>query len=109
MTTSPIEIVFGSGNDCQDCNDRDANLHEAKALMGARIVNILDEAGLSIRQAEIRTGVSHIEFSRIRQAKVRRFTIDRLMSILDSLGQAVKVSVTVHSRDQKEATPALHP
>jgi predicted XRE-type DNA-binding protein len=74
--------------------------------MGVRIVKILDEAKLSIRQAEVRTGISHVEFSRIRQAKLRRFTLDRLMTILESLGQDVEVSVTVHPRDLRITAPA---
>jgi predicted XRE-type DNA-binding protein len=98
MTANPLQIRLGSGNAYQDLNDRDSNLRQAKALMGARIVDILEDEGLSIRQAEVRTGVSHIEYCRIRQGKLRRFTLDRLLSILDSLGQAVELCVTVHSR-----------
>lgn len=74
--------------------------------MGARIVKILDETGLSIRQAELRTGISYVEFSRIRQAKLRRFTLDRLMTILESLGEDVEIYVTVHARETRVALPA---
>ncbi|HBK06090.1 MAG TPA: XRE family transcriptional regulator [Acetobacteraceae bacterium] len=98
MPADPIEIELSRRGTPEGVRDRDTNLTLAKARLGARIVRILDEAGLSIRQAEVRTGVSHIEFSRIRQAKLRRFTIDRLMSILECLGQDVEVSVTVHPR-----------
>ena len=58
---------------------------------------------LSTRQAEARTGVSHSEFSRIRQAKFSRFTIDRLMVILARLGQQVELSITVHPQKAREA------
>lgn len=98
MPADPIEIELYRGGTPEAARDRDGNISLAKARLGARIVRILDEAGLSIRQAEVRTGVSHIEYSRIRQAKLRRFTIDRLMAILESLGQDVEVSVTVHPR-----------
>ncbi len=94
-----IEIELSRDGTEASVRDRDTNLSLGKARLGARIARILDEAGLSIRQAEVRTGVSHIEFSRIRQAKLRRFTIDRLMAILEALGQDVEVSVTVHPRD----------
>jgi predicted XRE-type DNA-binding protein len=106
MSDEPIEIVRGSGNVFRDFGYPDADVRQAKALMGAQIIKILDEEGLSTRQAETRTGVSHSEFSRIRQAKFSRFTIDRLMAILVSLGQEVEVSVTVHPRTKQEATPA---
>jgi len=64
----------------------------------------------STRQAEARTGVSHSEFSRIRQAKFSRFTIDRLMAILGLLGQEVELSVSVRPRvDRGQGAGAPHP
>jgi hypothetical protein len=41
------------------------------------------------------TGVAAAEFSRIRTAKLERFTIDRMIKILGMLGQEVSVEVTV--------------
>jgi predicted XRE-type DNA-binding protein len=87
----------------------DADVRQAKALMGTQIMKILDAEGLSTREAEARTGVSHSDFSRIRQAKFSRFTIDRLMTILSQLGQEVELSVSVHPRAKSvtvvEASP----
>jgi len=101
MTTD--DIVPGSGNVFRDFGYPDADVRQAKALMGAQIMKILDGEGLSTRQAEARSGVSHSEFSRIRQAKFSRFTIDRLMVILARLGQEVELSVSVHPRPAHEA------
>ena len=98
MIDEPIEIVQGSGNVFRDFGYPDADVRQAKALMGTQIMKIIDAEGLSTRQAEARTGVSHSEFSRIRQAKFSRFTIDRLMMILARLGQEVALSVSVHPR-----------
>lgn len=98
MIDEPIEIVQGSGNVFRDFGYPDADVRQAKALMGTQILKILDAEGLSTRQAEVRTGVSHSEFSRIRQAKFSRFTIDRLMMILARFGQQVELSVSVHPR-----------
>lgn len=102
MTIDHIEIELCRDGNQTSGRDRDNNLALAKARLGARIVRILDDAGLSVRQAELRSGVSYVEFSRIRQAKLRRFTIDRLMSILECLGEEVEVSVTVHPRETKQ-------
>jgi len=95
-----VGVAGSNGNVFRSSRYADANVRQAKALLGAEIIKILDEDGLSTRQAETRTGVSHSEFSRIRQAKFVRFTIDRLMAILVSLGQEVEVSVTVHPRNK---------
>lgn len=110
MSKEPLEIVRGSGNVFEDFGYPDADVRQAKALMGAQIIKILDQEGLSTRQAEARTGISHSEFSRIRRASFSRFTIDRLMAILGRLGQDVKISVQVHARTQREgAVSSLQP
>jgi predicted XRE-type DNA-binding protein len=98
MTDELIDAVPGSGNVFRDFGYPDADVRQAKALMGTQIMKILDSEGFSTREAEARTGVSHSDFSRIRQAKFNRFTIDRLMAILSRLGQEVELSVSVHPR-----------
>jgi predicted XRE-type DNA-binding protein len=98
MNDEAIETVRGSGNVFCDFGHPDADVRQAKALLGTQIMKILEQEGLSTRQAEARTGVSHSEFSRIRQAKFSRFTIDRLMAILARLGQEVELSVSVRPR-----------
>ena len=47
---------------------------------------------------EALTGMAAADFSRIRKAKLDRFTIDRLMTILASLGLDVEVTVRVQPR-----------
>lgn len=103
-----IEIVRGSGNVYRDFGYADSDVRQAKALLGAQIMRILDNEGLSTREAEARTGVSHSDFSRIRKANFGRFTIDRLMHVLGKLGQEVELSVNVHPR-QAAAADTLHP
>lgn len=105
MTGEPVETVRGSGNVFEDFGYPDADVRQAKALLGSQIMRILAEEGLSTRQAEARTGVSHSEFSRIRQANFSRFTIDRLMAILKRLGKRVELSVTVHPNATRESAP----
>jgi predicted XRE-type DNA-binding protein len=104
MSEEKFEIVEGSGNVFRDLSLPDADIRQAKALLGAQIIKILDAEGLSTRQAEARTGVSHSEFTRIRRATYSRFTLDRLMGILSKLGQEVEISVDVHPRRRPTAT-----
>jgi predicted XRE-type DNA-binding protein len=89
------ELVRGGGNVFRDFGRDDADVQQTKALLAARIVRILDEEGLSTRKAETRTGVSHADFTRIRNAQLGRFTIDRLMTILNKLGQQVEMKITM--------------
>ena len=43
-----------------------------------------------------RTGIAAADFSRIRNADLGRFTVDRLISVLNRLGSRVEVKVRVH-------------
>ncbi len=70
-------------------------------ILAARIIGVLDDDGLSTRKARERTGIYHADFSRIRNAKLGRFTIDRLMTILDLLGRQVEVRISVKPRTRQ--------
>lgn len=91
-------LVRGSGNVVRDLGHADADREQLRALLAARIIGVLDDRGMTVRQAHEMTGVAAADFSRIRQAKLGRFTIDRLMGILAGLGQQVKVTVEVRPR-----------
>ena len=103
-----FELVRGSGNVFRDFGRPDADVQHTKALLAARIIRVLDEEGLSTRKAEARTGVSHADFTRIRNVQLGRFTIDRLMTVLNKLGQQVEVQVSVQPRQPADET-ALRP
>jgi predicted XRE-type DNA-binding protein len=104
MTNDLIDDTPATGNVFRDFGYPDADVRQAKALMGTQIMKILAEKGLSTRDAEARAGVSHSDFSRIRQAKFSRFTIDRRMTILSLLGQQVELSVSVHPLGDRKST-----
>jgi predicted XRE-type DNA-binding protein len=93
-----FEVVRGSGNVFSDFGRQNANLEQARALIAHEIIRTLDERGLSIREAEKFTGVAHSEFSRIRNAKLSRFTLDRMITILSKLDENVEVHLTIGSR-----------
>ena len=54
---------------------------------------------LSVRGAQGRTGIAPADFSRIRNADLGRFTIDRLMSIINRLGSRLEVKIKLR-RDE---------
>ncbi len=93
-----LDVVHGSGNVFRDLGLPNPDLEQLRAILAARIVRVLDEEGLTVRRAQELTGFAAADFSRIRRAKLGRFTVDRLMAMLDRLGQEVEVSVTVHPR-----------
>ena len=93
-----FELRHGSGNVFRDFGRRNASLEQARAILAAEIIRTLDERGLSTREAEKLTGVSHSEFSRIRNARLERFTLDRLITVLGKLDEDVEVNVTFRPR-----------
>ncbi len=92
------ELVYGSGNVFADFGVPDAGLRQLRAILAAEIIKALDAEGLSVREAGERTGVAAADFSRIRQVRLDRFTIDRLLRILDRLDRDVRVELAVTPR-----------
>jgi len=105
--TDDMELVRGSGNVFRDFGHPDADREQLRSILAARIIGVLDDRHLTVREAAALTGITAADFSRIRRANLGRFTIDRLMTILARLGQQVKVSVTVHPRADLEVVPQL--
>lgn len=95
MKREKLEVVRGSGNAFRDIGHKNADTEQLKAILAAEIIKTLDRDGLSVRAAHDRTGVAAADFSRIRNADLVRFTLDRLVSILNRLGSRVEVKVRV--------------
>ena len=104
--TDDLELEHGSGNVFRDLGRANADLEQARAILAAKIVGVLDDGKLSVRAAEKATGVGAAEFSRIRNARLERFTLDRMITILGKLGQEVEVSVNVRPRLSSTLLPA---
>lgn len=95
MKAKAIEIIRGSGNVFADFGYPNAAGEQLKALLAAQIINVLDRDAITVRQAGEHTGIAAADFSRIRQVKLDRFTIDRLITILERLDQRVEVKLKV--------------
>jgi predicted XRE-type DNA-binding protein len=63
------------------------------AAPAAQIIHVLDARHLTVRAAAELTGTAAADFSRIRRAKLDRFTNDRLMGVPSKLDQRVEVVV----------------
>jgi predicted XRE-type DNA-binding protein len=99
MKTEKLEVVRGSGNVFRDVGRENADAEQFKALLAAEIIKALDRDALSVRAAHGRTGVAAADFSRIRNADLGRFTVDRLMSIINRLGSRIEVKIRVRREE----------
>ena len=95
MKSEPLEVIRGSGNVYRDLGEDDADVKQFKALLAAEIIKKLDYDGLTVRAAHARTGIAAADFSRIRNADLNRFTLDRLVGIINRLGARVEVKLKV--------------
>ena len=112
MNENGFELIEGSGNVFRDFGDPHADLKQAKAVLAAYIIAVLDNRGLTVRKAGAMTGFAAADFSRIRNANLGRFTLDRLMKMLAALDDNIRVAIRVDSRpvtDAADANPRSQP
>jgi len=95
MKGQRLEVTHGSGNVFRDLGHANADVEQFKAILAAEIIKVLDREGLSVRVAQTRTRIAAADFSRIRNADLGRFTVNRLMSIINRLGSRVEVKVRI--------------
>ena len=88
-----LEVVHGTGNVFRDLGEPDADVKQVKALLAAEIIRALRTQGLTNRKAAKKTGYSESDFSRIKHPDLKRFTIDRLIAILNKLAPEKEIKV----------------
>jgi predicted XRE-type DNA-binding protein len=102
-----MELVKGSDNPFADVGLPAADTKLIKADLAAEIVGILRERHLTGAAAAKLVGIQTADISRIRNADVSRFTIDRLVHILNRLNRQVEMRVTVKAVPGEHVAPSL--
>src|SRR5271166_325094 len=95
MRSERVGVVRGSGNVFRDLGRKNADTEQLKSILAAQIIKLLDDAQLTVREAQRRTGTAAADFSRIRKADLDRFTVDRLISVVNRLGARVEIKIKV--------------
>jgi len=95
--TDELELVRGGDNPFRDVGLPEPDTKLMKADLAAEIMGVLRERNITGAQAAKLTGVQEADISRIRNAQLNRFTIDRLVTILNHLDRGVQVHITVKS------------
>lgn len=102
MKKEKLQVLRGSGNVFRDLRHDNADAEQFKAILAAEIIKALDQEHLTVRAAHGRTGIAAADFSRIRNANLGRFTVDRLISIINRLGSRVEVKIRVRRSEAAE-------
>ena len=100
-----LELVRGSDNPFEDVGLPEADTKRIKADLAAEIVGIVRERHVTGAAAAQLVGIQTADISRIRNADVSRFTIDRLVHILNRLNRHVEMRVTVRTVPGEHAAP----
>ncbi len=87
-------LIRGSGNIFRDFGDADADTKQMKAHLAAEIIGVLDRRKLTVRAAGDLVGEDYSDISKIRNAQLSKFTLDRLVRISNKLGRHVEMTVT---------------
>jgi len=103
MKKEKLEVVHGSGNVFRDLGYKNADAEQFKAILAAEVIKALDRDHLTVRAAHDRTGIAAADFSRIRNVDLDRFTVDRLMSIINRLGSRIEVKIRLKPMAVQEA------
>jgi predicted XRE-type DNA-binding protein len=99
-----LEVIQGTGNVYKDFNYPDAEVRQLKAKVAAEIIGILDHRQWSVRQTAKETGFQAADFSRVRNADLKRFTLDRLARMLESLNPKVRLDLVPIARRSRRKT-----
>ena len=100
------DVVPGWDNPFQDVGFPDADTLRMKADLAAGIMRVLRERQLSGAKAAELAGVTEADISRIRRASLDRFTIDRLVRVLNRLDRQVQVAVSLRPRRKDSRQPS---
>ena len=104
MKKERLEVVRGSDNPFRDVGLPNPELENARATLAAEIIGILNERNLSKRKAASITGIDPADITRIRNADLKGFTMDRMVKILATLNHRVEVKVhPIRTRRAKSA------
>jgi predicted XRE-type DNA-binding protein len=98
-----VEVVRGSGNVFRDLGLADSDTEQMKSALAAEILKAMREQQLTHAAAAERAQVQRADISRICKVDLDRFTIDRLVRILNCLDRRVEVVVTSKELVTEEA------
>ena len=94
MKKKDDELIRKSGDVFADLGFADAPLMRMKSRVANEIVRVLNRRGLSVRAAANKAGATAADLSRIRNADLDRFTLDRLVRVAERLGCQIDIRVS---------------
>ena len=103
MITKDVQVTKSSGNVFEDIGAPNPDVALVKAELAWRINAIIAERGLKQAKAGATLGIDQAKVSALRNGKLAGFSTDRLLRMLNRLGQDVEIAIHPKPRTRKHA------
>lgn len=100
MARKKIEFELSSGNVFADLDLDEADELYTRAALGVQVMKILNERGLTQKDAAEILDIKQPEVSAIMRAKFGKFSQERLIGFLNKLNRKVMIQVSRHRRGE---------
>jgi len=104
VTRKRHRVTASTGNVFRDLGFADAGTELAKAQLANRVVSVLEDQGLTQRQAAEILGIDQPGISHLVCGNLKRFSMDRLFRFLNALGRDVEIVVKPKPRSRAHAS-----
>ena len=101
-------VTSGTGNVFRDIGVHQPEEALAKARLVEMIAALLEDRHLSQTKAAIVVGLTQPQVSRLMRGDTRDFSYERLMRILNTLGQDVKITIRASRAAGKRGHVMVH-
>jgi predicted XRE-type DNA-binding protein len=108
MARKRIEVQAGSGNVFADLGFADAKERKLKVQLAVEVNRILKEAQLSQEKAASVLGIRQPHVSDLVRYRLDRFSVERLLDFLTSLGKDVQIRITPRRSGRRSAVQVNH-
>ena len=97
-----IQYYKGSGNVYEDLGFKNPEEWATKARIATKILHLIEERGLTQKQAGEILGIAQGRVSDLRRGQFDKFSVEKLLSFLNSLDQ--DVDIIIRPKAQKTAS-----
>ncbi|MCK6622530.1 MAG: XRE family transcriptional regulator [Calditrichaceae bacterium] len=96
------DYIISSGNIFKDMELPNAEERLAKAKIAVIINKIIEERGLTQKEAAKILGINQPKVSALKNGRLKGFSIERLFSYLEALDQHIEITITDKSKIKTE-------
>lgn len=102
MVQDELKVISSSGNIYEDLGFKDAKQRLAKAELASKIIDVIEEMGISQVEAGKMLGINQPKISALFHGRLEGFSLERLLTFLTSLDQDIKIIIKQKPKTRRE-------